>query len=378
MNPAAGVDELLARFLELVRIPSPWGHERALADFLLDHLSGLGLDPLEDDAATAAGAGSGNVFARVAGDGGGLPILLCAHIDTVAVAGTIEPVVEDGVVRAAGGTILGADDKSAVTALTVLLEDLSVSPPPGDVEVLFTVCEEVGMRGAKAFDLDRCRARAGFVLDGSGPVGEVIIAAPAARSITAEFRGVAAHAGIEPERGRSAVLAASRAVSAMRLGRLDEQTTANVGIIEGGVATNIVPERCVLRGEARSRSPERLAAQVAHMLEAINVAATEVGVDVVVDLVEDYEAFSLSKRTIPARLAAEALREQGIEPRFVGTGGGSDVNVFNARGLPSVNLSAGYQRVHSPEECTPVQALLDAYRLVHGLVAAAGRAAPEP
>jgi tripeptide aminopeptidase len=372
MSAAASVEELLAGFLELVRIPSPAGEERALADHLLARLRELGLDPVEDDAAGPARAGSGNVLVRVEGAGGGVPILLCAHIDTVHVVGPIEPVVEDGMVRSAGDTILGADDKVAVNALMALLADLAQEPPAGDVEVLFTVCEEVGLRGAKAFDLARCRARAGFVLDSSGPLREVIIAAPASRSITAEFRGAAAHAGIEPELGRSAVLAASRAISAMRLGRLDEQTTANVGIVEGGVATNIVPEHCVLRGEARSRDPERLADQVAHMLETINVAAAEVGVDVVVDVVEDYEAFSLSKRALAPRLAAEALRAQGIEPRFVGTGGGSDVNVFNARGLPSVNLSAGYERVHSTEEHVPVQSLVETYRMVHGLARAAG------
>jgi len=372
MSASASVEELLTGFLELVRIRSQWGEERELADHLLARFRALGLDPVEDDAAGKADAGSGNIFVRVEGAGDGLPILLCAHIDTVHVAGPIEPIVEDGIVRSAGDTILGADDKTAVNALVALLADLAQEPPVGDVEVLFTVCEEVGMRGAKAFDLSRCRARAGFVLDSSGPLREVIIAAPASRSITAEFRGAAAHAGIEPELGRSAVLAASRAISAMRLGRLDEQTTANVGIIAGGVATNIVPERCVLRGEARSRDPERLAAQVAHMLEAINVAAAEVGVDVAVDLVEDYEGFDLSRKALPARLAAEALRAQGIEPRFVGTGGGSDVNVFNARGLPSVNLSAGYERVHSTEEHVPVQSLVEAYRLVHGLVRAAG------
>ncbi|MBM3147710.1 MAG: M20/M25/M40 family metallo-hydrolase, partial [Actinobacteria bacterium] len=355
MSAAASVEQLLGGFLEVVSIPSPAGEERALADHVLTRLAALGLAPVEDDAAGPARAGSGNIFVRVEGAGGGLPILLCAHLDTVHVRGPIEPVVEDGIVRSTGDTILGADDKVAVSALMALLADLAVDQPAGDVEVLFTVCEEVGLRGAKAFDLSRCRARAGFVLDSSGPLREVIIAAPASRSITAEFRGAAAHAGIEPELGRSAVVAASRAISAMRLGRLDEQTTANVGIVEGGVATNIVPERCVVHGEARSRDPERLADQVAHMLETINVAAAEVGVDVVVDVVEDYEAFDLSQRALPPRLAAEALRAQGIEPRFVGTGGGSDVNVFNARGLPSVNLSAGYERVHSAEEHVPVQ-----------------------
>lgn len=376
MSGPATVEDLLAAFLEIVRIPSPWGQERALADHVLAYLHDRGLEPWEDEAAQATGAGSGNIFVRIEGTGteagSGVPILLCAHLDTVHVDGPVEAVVDGGIVRSAGGTILGADDKVAVNALLALVDELAVRPPRADVEILFTVCEEVGMLGAKAFDLSRCRARAGFVLDSGGPLGDVIVSAPARRAITAEFRGSAAHAGIEPQRGRSAVVAAARAVAAMRLGLVDELTTANVGVIEGGVAINIVPERCVVHGEARSRDPQRLAAQVAHMLETINVAAAEVGVDVAVDVAESYQGFELSPRSLAARLAARALRGIGMEPRFVGAGGGSDCNVFNARGLPSVNLSAGYERVHSSDEHVPVQALADAHRLVRSLVAVAG------
>ncbi len=369
-------ERVLETFLDLVRIPSPSGQEGAVAAYISSRLEDLGLHVEEDDAAGVARAGSGNLLVEVPGTGAlpagsGVPLLLCAHMDTVAVDGPIEPVVTDGVVRTAGDTILGADDKAAVAALLTLLADLVVQPPAVDVEVLFTVCEEVGLRGAKAFDLSRCRAQAGFVLDSSGPLGEIIVGAPTQRTLTAEFHGVAAHAGIEPEAGRSAVVAAARAVAAMRLGRLDDCTTANVGVISGGAATNIVPDRCTVRAEARSRDPQALGSQIAHMMEALNVAAAEVGVDVVVDVAEEYEGFTLASDSLPARLAAAAIRQIGREPHFAATGGGSDVNVFNARGLPSVNLSAGFERIHSSNEYIPVDALVEAYRLVHELVRAA-------
>ena len=369
-------DELLEPFLQLVRIPSPSGHERAVADLVLARLRAAGLEPVEGEPVGIVGEAAGPIHVVIAGQGCGTPILLCAHLDTVAVEGPIEPVVADGVVRSDGSTILGADDKTAVTVLLAALEEFALRPPSGRVEALFTPSEEVGLLGAKAFDPSGTAAAAGFVLDSSGPLGDVIVAAPAQRTVTAEFKGQAAHAGIEPERGRSAVVAAARAVTSMQLGRLDEVTTANIGIIEGGVATNIVPERCVIRGEARSRDAARLTAQVRHMLDAVALAAAQTDVDVTSTVTEEYQAFSLSEESLPARIAAAAVRSLGLEPRFRGTGGGSDVNVFNTRGLPSVNLSAGYEQVHSSSEYMPIERLEQAYALVLALVEAAGSTSP--
>ena len=365
-------EQLLQLFLQLVRTPSPSGSERAVADLVLQHLRAVGLEPFEDGSAGQTGAGSGCIHVAVPGSGRGTPILLCAHLDTVTVAGPIVPVVADGVVRTDGSTILGADDKTAVAVLLALLADLAAQPPAGRVEALFTTCEEIGLHGAKAFDLARTQAAVGFVLDSSGPVGEVIVSAPSQRGITAEFHGVAAHAGIEPEHGRSAIAAAAHAIAGMKLGRIDEVTTANVGLIRGGAAVNIVPEYCVIEGEARSRDAASLAEQVQHMLDAIALGATEAGVDVTTSVQQQYESFVISEDALPARIAAEALRELGIEPRFVGTGGGSDVNVFNARGLPSVNLSAGYEKVHTPAEFMPLDGLRQAYDFARALVAVAG------
>ena len=364
----AVVDDLLALFVRLVEIPSPSGHERAVADFIKGYLRDAGLDPHEDDSAAATGAGSGNIVVRVPGVGRGTPIVVAAHMDTVAVDGPIKAVVADGVVRSASDTILGGDDKAACTVLLAVLADLAKRPPQAGFEAVFSTCEEIGLRGAKALDLSSLEARVGFVFDSTGPVGAVVTRAPSQKTLTAEFHGAAAHAGIAPEQGRSAIAAAAAAVAAMRLGRLDDVTTANIGLISGGSATNVVPERCRIEGEARSHDPALLATQIAHMVDAAQLAAGLAGVDVEIAVHDAFRGFSLDDDALPVRMACAALRELGIEPRIAASGGGSDVNVYNAGGLSSVNLSNGTEQIHTPDEYLPVERLDDAYRLLHALL----------
>jgi tripeptide aminopeptidase len=372
----AVLDDLLDLFVRLVEIPSPSGHERAVADFIIGFLRDAGLEPSEDDSAQATGAGSGNVLVRVPGTGGGTPIVVAAHMDTVAVNGPIEAIVEAGVVRSAGDTILGGDDKAACTVLMAVLADLAAAPPPCGLEAIFSTCEEVGLRGAKALDLSGLTARAGFVFDSTGPVGDVITRAPSQKVVTADFHGVAAHAGIAPERGRSAIAAAAAAVAAMKLGRIDEATTANIGLIGGGSALNVVPEHCRIEGEVRSHDTALLAAQIAHMVDAVELAAGLAGVDVEVAVRDAFTGFSLDDDALPVRIACAALRELGLAPRIIPSGGGSDVNVYNAGGLPSVNLSNGTEQIHTPDEYLPVARLHDAYRLLHALLRAAAATTP--
>ena len=364
----AVVDDLLALFVRLVEIPSPSGHERAVADFIKGYLRDVGLDPHEDDSAAATGAGSGNIVVRVPGVGRGTPIVVAAHMDTVAVDGPIKAVVTDGVVRSASDTILGGDDKAACTVLLAVLADLAKRPPQAGFEAVFSTCEEIGLRGAKALDLSSLEARVGFVFDSTGPVGAVVTRAPSQKTLTAEFHGAAAHAGIAPEQGRSAIAAAAAAVAAMRLGRLDDVTTANIGLISGGSATNVVPERCRIEGEARSHDPALLATQIAHMVDAAQLAAGLAGVDVEIAVHDAFRGFSLDDDALPVRIACAALRELGIEPRIAASGGGSDVNVYNAGGLSSVNLSNGTEQIHTPDEYLPVERLDDVYRLLHALL----------
>ena len=371
----ADLDELRDLFVRLAGIRSPSREERELTDTVTCFLRDVGLEVEEDASAAVTGCACGNLIVRLPGRGEGTPLALCAHLDTVPLDRAPTVVVDDGVVRSDGQTILGADDKAAVAALLMVVRDLAREAPAADLEVVFTAGEEIGLQGAKALAPDALSAAALFVLDSEGAPGTVITNAPTLKAVNAEFRGIAAHAGIEPESGRSAVLAAARAVTGMQLGRLDHETTANVGIIQGGSAVNVVPGHCLVRGEVRSRDEAKLAAQLEQVLEAVALAAAETGVDVDVDVHEDYRGYRHAPDALPLRIAAAAMAEMGLEERLIGGGGGSDSNVFNARGLPAVTLGVGFEHVHSPREQITLAYLEQMYHLAHALVRAAGATA---
>ena len=348
---------MLSLFLALAAIPSPPGEERAVADRVLEYLAALGLEAGEDDAGPQVGSQIGNILCRIEGNGAsGTPLFLCAHLDTVPLEGRLEPVVgEDGFVRNAGGTILGADNKAAVAAMLEatarLLED---GRQHAGVELLFTPMEEVGLRGAVAFDESRLRARAGYVYDHAGPIGEVILGAPYSQSMEARFHGRPSHSGMYPEERRSAIAAAARAIADLRLGRIDEETTANVGLIEGGTAANIVPEWCAFVAEARSHDERKLADLVQEMLDAITFAAGVAECDVETTVQKSYRGYRFRRDDPPVRLAAAALERTGFTPSFALSGGAADANVFNERGLPCLNLANGMASIHTPDESIAV------------------------
>src|ERR687890_1496328 len=345
--------EVVDLFTELAAIASPPGEERPVADAVARYLRDLGLSVDEDDAGAAVGSTIGNLYCRVepTGNGSGTPIFLCAHLDTVPPEGSIEPVIEDGVVRNAGGTILGADNKAAVAAmLEGTRRVLAEGRPHAGIELLFTPKEEVGLLGAAAFDHARFHARVGYVYDQAAPIGDVILGAPHSQSMEVRFRGRAAHSGMYPEEGRSAIAAAARAIADMRLGRLDDETTTNVGTIEGGSARNIVPEWCSFRAEARSLDDRKLADVVEEMLEVCTFAASLAECDVETEVNEDYRAYRFRRDDVPVRLALAAFERTGHEPRFDTTGGAADANVFNERGLECLNLANGMADIHTPDE----------------------------
>jgi tripeptide aminopeptidase len=342
---------VLELFLDLAAMPSPPGEERAVADRLTAELGGLGLDVDEDDAGARIGSSAGNLYARLESTAAGTPLFLCAHMDTVPPVGPLEPVVEDGVVRNAGGTILGADNKSAVAAMVESARRIvGEGRPHAGIELLFTPKEEVGLRGAEAFDCARLRARVGYVYDQAGPIGEVILGAPHSSILEVTFRGQAAHAGMAPEEGRSAIAAAARAIADMRLGRLDEETSANVGTIAGGVARNIVPDRCSFSAEARSHDEGKLADVVQEILDACSFAASLTGCEVETEVGRGFRGYRFRRDDGPVRLACAALERTDREPSFALSGGGADANIFNMRGLACVNLANGMADIHSPQE----------------------------
>jgi tripeptide aminopeptidase len=284
-------------FLDLVHINSPSKHERAAADYVKAKLAALGFEVKED------------------------------------------------------ATILGADDKAAVAAILEAVESLAEDGVPhGDLRVIFDVAEEIGLFGARQLDPSDLNAEMGFVIDTMKPVAGITWSAPSHVNLLVEITGKASHAGMAPEQGVSAIVAASNAISKMNLGRIDDETTANIGVIEGGKARNIIPDRVQIKAEARSRNESKLAAQVEHMKSVFEHEAAKVGAHANVELEQEYYAFKWTGDDDVVKLAAEASRSMGIEPVLSDGGGGSDANVFNKAGLASVVIGVGYDGIHSPSE----------------------------
>jgi tripeptide aminopeptidase len=254
-------------------------------------------------------------------------------------------------VRNSGGTILGADNKSAVAVMLDATRRLvAENRPHAGVELLFTPKEEVGLLGAAAFDHERFRARVGYVYDQAAPIGEIILGAPYSHSMEVRYHGRAAHSGMYPEEGRSAIAAAGRAIADLRLGRIDEETTANVGIINGGTAGNIIPEWCTFLAEARSHDERKLADVVQEMLDAIAFAAGLEDCEVETEVHKSYRGYRFRRDDDVVRLAHVALERSGFSPSYTLSGGAADANVFNDRGLHCLNLANGMQNIHTPDE----------------------------
>lgn len=358
-------DRVCEEFLQLVRIGSVSRREGEVARRLTDTLSAMGAVVEVDDSAPATGSETGNLLARFPGTvPDAAPFLLCAHMDTVMPGDHVRPIVDGDVIRSDGTTVLGGDDKSGIAAILEAVRTLRERQiPHGPVEVLLTVCEEMGLLGAKHFDVGRLRARTGLVLDCDG-VHDLITRAPAANRMQFTVHGQAAHAGIAPEQGISAVRVAAEAIAAMRLGRVDAQTTANIGRIEGGLASNIVPDRVVLRAETRCLTTDGLEAQTRHMRECFEQAAArhrvtlgghEHAARVEANVDRDYDPLSVADDARIVGLVRRASEALGHPFRTRATGGGSDANVFTGRGVEVANLSCGMREIHTVHEWIDVR-----------------------
>jgi tripeptide aminopeptidase len=352
VRPASEAEKarLAETFAELCRIASPSWQEGECAGRVARELRSIGLDVEEDDA--------GNLLSRLPARGDARTVLLCAHMDTVEPVAPIDPVLVDERWENANDGILGADNKTAVATLLEVARRCTVEGAPVGLELVFTVAEEVGLQGAKRFDRSRLSSEFGYVFDHATPIGEVVVASPTLFRIEAEFHGKAAHAGLRPEEGRSAILAAAHAASAMPHGRIDSQTTANLGFLHGGVeSTNVVAERCRLLAEVRSVDADRADEVLAGVIDALHDGASHGECDV--DVITEKQVTGYRQRPgSPAIVAAEAaLRACGYEPKRITTGGASDANVFSAAGLPCVNVANGTEHNHEPTERVSVNAL---------------------
>jgi tripeptide aminopeptidase len=352
-------ERLLQEFLELVQIDSETKNEGQIAKILKDKFSLLGLDVYEDNAKELTGFGAGNLICTLPGTKEGVDtIYFTSHMDTVVPGKGVKPSIKDGYVVSDGTTILGADDK---TGLSVMLEVIRVlkenNIEHGPIQFIITVGEESGLVGAKVLDRSLIKATYGFALDSDEAVGNIIVAAPTQAKVNAIIKGKTAHAGVAPEKGVSAITIAAKAIAKMPLGRIDEETTANIGRFEGGSQTNIVCDHVEILAEARSLIPEKMEAQVAKMKDAFESVAAEMGGSAEVEVTVMYPGFKYDHGDHVVEVAKKAAEKIGREPRLLHSGGGSDANVIAGHGIPTVNLAVGYEDIHTTNEKMPIAEL---------------------
>jgi tripeptide aminopeptidase len=363
-------DRLANLFLELAAINGPSGCERAVADYARAKMQSLGLNVEEDDVAQDVGSDSGNIYATLPGTvPGATPIFFNCHMDTVEPTDGIRIVRENDEISTDGSTILGADDRAGMAIVLEAIESIVEDKAPhGDVQVIFTVSEEVGLRGAKAMDHSRITGRYGYVFDTQKPPGALTVSAPSHETVAVQVHGKAAHAGMAAENGVSAIIAASRAIARMKLGRIDPETTASIGIINGGKARNIIPDLVTIKGEARSRDESKLADQVEHMRRTFEEEAAAMGATVEFEHVREYDCYRWTAADPIIRLATAALDNAGMETVFQDGGGGSDANIFNSAGVPTVVIGTGYDDAHTHAEHVAVNDLVQATRFAESLI----------
>jgi tripeptide aminopeptidase len=365
-------ERLIREFMELVQIDSETGFEQDISRVLQAKFSALGCEVTEDDAKEKTGHGAGNLFAWLPASPGNeaVPVLLLtSHMDTVAPGKGIKPRLDDdGYIRSDGTTILGSDDKAGLAAMLEALRVIRERDlPHGPIQFVITVGEESGLVGAKAMSADRLRGRYGFALDSNGSIGDIAVAAPSQAKIAIAIKGRSAHAGVNPEDGISAIQVASKAVSRMPLGRIDAETTANIGRFAGGGPTNIVCDYVTLEAEARSLVSEKLHRQIAAMREAVESAAREFGAEAEFTSEIVYPSFRFAEDDELVQIAKSAISRIGSTPRTFKSGGGSDANIFNGKGVPTLNLAVGYERIHTTEERIKADNLVKTTELVLAL-----------
>lgn len=361
---------LLSSFLELIKINSPSLFEKNIADYLIPQLKELGFSVRIDGAGKKIGANCGNIIARKKGKiRNASTILLNAHLDTILPTKNVKAVVKGDVVRSDGNSILGADDRTGLAVIMEILQSIKEEKlPTGDIIVVFDIAEEQGLTGMKELDFSQLQADYAFVLDHGTPVGSAVVSAPTHDKLKAIFLGKSSHAGVSPEKGVSSIKAASLAISRMKLGRIDEETTANIGFINGGMATNIVPEETIIEGEARSRNLKKLEKQIKHMRDCIEKASKEIGTKNKIKVSREYPGFNISENDDIIRIAKKAARKLGLRLKTEPSGGGSGANIFNAQRIPAINISVGAENAHSNSERIKISNLYKSAQWVREII----------
>ncbi|WKB37056.1 M20/M25/M40 family metallo-hydrolase [Terrilactibacillus sp. S3-3] len=362
-------ERLIRQFFELVQVDSETGHEEKIAEVLKEKFLSLGLKVEEDQAKEKTAHGAGNLICTFPGTEGGDTIFFTSHMDTVFPGKGIQPSIKDGWIVSDGTTIFGSDDKAGLAAIFEALHVIKEAGiPHGTIQFVITVGEESGLAGSKALDTSRVKAAYGFALDSDGPVGDIITDAPYQAKLCVGIYGKTSHAGIEPENGISSITLAAKAIAKMPLGRIDKETTANIGRFEGGKATNIVCDYVKVLAEARSLDRSKLDAQIDKMTDAFKQTAKEMGGRAEADVQYMYPGYSYNEKDKIVQVAVQAIKAIGRTPRLIKSGGGSDANVISGYNIPTINLGVGYENIHTTKEKIPVAELVKTSELVISII----------
>lgn len=357
---------LVEEFIELVKIDSETKNEANIAKVLKEKFTSLGLEVIEDESADKIGHGAGNLICTLNGTKQGVdPIYFTSHMDTVVPGKNIQPFIENGYIKTNGTTILGADDKAGIAAMLEAIKVIQENKlSHGMIQFIITVGEEAGLVGAKELDRNLIKAKYGYALDSDGLVGDIVTAAPTQAKINVTVHGKTAHAGVAPEKGVSAITIAAKAIANMPLGRIDDETTANIGRFEGGTQTNIVCDLVTIHAEARSLISDKMEIQVKKMETAFQEAAQKMGGSVQFHSEVMYPGFKFNEEDLVVQIAKQAVTSIGRTPRLLQSGGGSDANIIAGFGIPTVNLAVGYEEIHTTNEKMPIKELVKTAELV--------------
>lgn len=359
-------ERLVNSFIEYVKIDSESTKEKKFANFIEDELKKIGLDVYIDNAGLNIETDAkGNIIAKLEGNKDKESIIFCCHLDTVTPGEGIKPVIKDDVIYSDGTTVLGGDNKAGIAAIIESLKIIKENNlDHGLIEVVFTICEENGLLGSKNLEFEKLQSEKALVFDSGGDPGQIIVKGPAQDVLNVKIHGRAAHAGVAPEEGISAINVAASAISKMKLLRVDKETTANIGIFEGGKATNIVTPEVSIKAEARSLCNQKLQAQSNHMKECFENAAKEFGAEVEVEISRMYSAFTIDENDELVNLAKKAYSNIGIEAFTESSGGGSDINILNAKGIKTINLGIGERKCHTLEEHLHIKDLVNVSKVI--------------
>ena len=354
-------NRLVNNFIEMVKVDSPSKKEREMANWLVSYLKERNIEDVIDNAGDKIGGNCGNLVAYLKGESSENPICFAAHMDQVMPCENVKPIVEGNIIKTDGTTTLGADDKGGIAVILEALETvLENKVPHRDIYLLFTVCEEVGLKGAKNLNCANLPCKDVIIFDAGGPTGIITYKGPSQENISVTFHGKKAHAGVEPEKGINAIVVASHAISNMHIGRIDEETTSNIGRIEGGAATNVVTDKVTFTAEIRSHKEEKLEAEIAHMKKCCEDAAKAFNTTYEFNHENSYPRFEVDSESFVFKLSEEGLKKAGVEPKAMITGGGSDANIISSYGYRCAILSLGMYQVHTVDEYANIDDMYNA------------------